>query len=478
MKTRKSVPTLTMFDYKSGNVTVSLTLLTQNEKPDGTCPVNWRVAYKGQRKLFQTGLFYSSDEWEALCNSKRGDKYKDVKTKLKRYFDNILVKAVDELVINNTFSMEALENKLKLGDGDNINDAYNAKIKSLFNENKVGNAEVYLTSLNAMVRYKYYRNLKTKADKDKFIERCKEYKHVSAGENVINVDATIYVHEITPKFLHDAEDFFLKIGLSYATIGRYIKNLRAIINNGNKPLLTGDSYPFGTEKNGKYTLPESGRKELGMTMEDIRKIENFESDDDSLMLARDVFMWLFYANGMNFGDMCRLRYSNIDRPSGEIIFQRKKTLNRGRKQQNIFVPILAPMQLIIGRIGNSNQNGYIFPFLDGIAPIDKNELKIKRTISLRLTLINEGLKKIAEQVEVDPKLSTSHARNSYISYLASELHMNDMFIKHMVGHSDRDVTAGYNTPKAHQRLEVNMKLIDKSKDYSGVIGLAKRTVTA
>lgn len=123
--------------------------------------------------------------------------------------------------------------------------------------------------------------MQTRNKKDKFIKKCRNYKHASIGENTIKVEATIEVDEITPKFLYDAEEFF-NTGLSYGTIGRYIKNLRAIINNSEKSLLIGDNYPFGSKENGKYSLSEADRREIEMKITDIRKIENFATDDSVL----------------------------------------------------------------------------------------------------------------------------------------------------------------------------------------------------
>jgi hypothetical protein len=38
-----------------------------------------------------------------------------------------------------------------------------------------------------------------------------------------------------------------------------MRTLRAIINNGEDPYLSGTRYPFGEGKN-KYSIPEGGRK--------------------------------------------------------------------------------------------------------------------------------------------------------------------------------------------------------------------------
>ncbi|MDK2978829.1 MAG: hypothetical protein PWP52_1543 [Bacteroidales bacterium] len=174
-----------------------------------------------------------------------------------------------------------------------------------------------------------------------------------------------------------------------------------------------------------------------------RKVENYETDNPILATARDIFVFMFYCNGLNFGDLCRLRYENIVTASGEIIFQRKKTLRKGEKPTFIYAPLLPPMVEIINRQGNKEQDGYIFPFLNDIEPLDKNEAKIKKEIRIALDPINSALKVIAKDLELNPDLSTSYTRNSYISHLTSELLVNPIVVRKMVGNSTKkDVTAG------------------------------------
>ena len=106
--------------------------------------------------------------------------------------------------------------------------------------------------------------------------------------------------------------------------------------------------------------------------------------------------------------------------------------------------MLPPMVEIINRQGNKNHDGYIFPFLNGIAPTSKNERKIKEAINLALDPINSSLKIIANKLELDPEISTSYTRNSYITHLTSEMYVNPIVVRKMVGHSiKKDVTAGY-----------------------------------
>ena len=122
---------------------------------------------------------------------------------------------------------------------------------------------------------------------------------------------------------------------------------------------------------------------------------------------------------LNLGNLCRLRYENIDVSNNEIVFQRKKTLRKTAKPTFIYVPILPPMIEIINLQGNKDQDGYIFPFLNGIEPTENNERKIINAMRIRVDLINTSLKQIAKELGMDPELSTSYTRNSYITHLTS-----------------------------------------------------------
>ena len=164
-----------------------------------------------------------------------------------------------------------------------------------------------------------------------------------------------------------------------------------------------------------------------------------------------------------------LRYKNIDAINIILVLHREKTLRKTAKPTFIYVPILPPMIEIINRQGNNDQDGYIFPFLNGIEPTDNNERKIINAMGLNLEPINTSLKQIANDLGLDPELSTSYTRNSYITHLTSELLVNPIVVRKMVGHSTRkDVTAGYVKLTAKKRREINIQLLNPEKRYTAI----------
>lgn len=456
------------FKHKNRNVTVILTR-KYRENADEKAPVFWRITFNRKLKHYFSGFEFSENEWDEFVNRDLR-KYKTIKQTLQRYLNLTLKPAIDKLVEANDFSFEALDNLLNNSTNISVNEAFLNRIESLEKSFNIGNATIYKTTFNALQRFKCYKCIRKSEEKQNFIKTCTENKYKSKGKNKIEVNALISFEEITPGFLGECENFWRETEVSDATIGLYMRTLRALINNkeGEESYLNEKLYPFGT-KRGKYIIPEGGRRNIALPIEDIWKIENYETDNEGLATARDIFVFMFYCNGLNFGDLCRLRYENIDAPSEEIIFQRKKTLRKGEKPTFIYAPMLPPMVEIINRQGNKDQEEYIFPFLNGIEPTGKNERKIKEVINLSLDPINSSLKIIANQLELDPEISTSYTRNSYITHLVSEMFVNPIVVRKMVGHSTKkDVTAGYVNLTAKKRREINMKLLNTEKKYLAI----------
>jgi integrase len=459
-----------MIHYRNNGIGIKLIRKKVTKEDHEERAIYWQITYKRKSVLYFTGRYFTAGEWDDILN-KQLRKHNSIKETFQGYFDNTLRPLIDEFAINNTFTFEALNLKLTRGaDYLSVNNAFQKRIDSLKADYKIGNASIYQSTYNALMRFKHYKLIKKRDDKIAFVALCIKKKNIKVGKNVLIINEKITFDEITPQFLNECEKFWVESEISYATIGIYMRTLRAIINNseGEEPYLTGIKYPFGIER-GKYVIPEGGRRDIALSIEDIWEVEDYETDNHVLTTARDIFVFMFYCNGLNFGDLCRLRYENIDAPTEEIIFQRKKTLRKGEMPTFIYAPLLPPMVEIINRQGNKNQHGYIFPFLNGIEPLDKNESKIKKQIILALDPINSSLKVIAKDLELDPNLSTSYTRNTYISHLSSELLVNPIVVRKMVGHSTKkDVTAGYVNLTAKKRFEINSKLLNPAKNYSTI----------
>ena len=228
-----------MLKYEFTNGSVSLFIDKRRANKENAYPLKWRVYYKRKRTDYPIRVFLTDEEWEVLPTSKL-KKLADLRKELIPYFNNVLVKNINELLRNNNFSIEQFNHNLGKSDILTVNDAFNAKIKALQENDKISNSIIYQCSLNSLEKF--------------------------AGEK-------ISFSKITPKFLKEYQQDMEKNEIRKSTIGMYVRCLRAIINNNGEPYLTDANYPFGK---GKYIVPTGSGREMALQLSDIHLLEAYE----------------------------------------------------------------------------------------------------------------------------------------------------------------------------------------------------------
>ena len=135
---------------------------------------------------------------------------------------------------------------------------------------------------------------------------------------------------------------------------------------------------------------------------------------------------------MNFYDMMKLRWDNID--NDKIIYTRSKTKGR------FIVKILEPVQEILNFYKTVNTlTGYVFPILlkEGLTPIQIENRKFKK-----LKQFNGDLKKIAKIVGIEKPVTSYVARHSFATNL-KELGISTDIISQSMGHQNVSITTAY-----------------------------------
>jgi integrase len=248
----------------------------------------------------------------------------------------------------------------------------------------------------------------------------------------------------------------LKEGKSTATIGIYTRALRRLFNVAREYGVKAD-YPFSTYKPRKATAHKRA-----LTAKQVSKIMQYKPREGTgRHFAKDMFLFSFFANGMNIGDILRLKYSNIQ--DNEIVFVREKTRNK-QDETKIRVPLVDTLKNIINRWGQKShlENVYIFPVLNG----DMDEATKKKVIMNKRSNINRRLKKIAKDLELG-HLSTVYARHSFATILKNSGASTE-YIQEMLGHSNVKVTQNYlDSFEEDERLERAKKLEETIKSNTG-----------
>ncbi len=407
----------TTFDYSNMDVTVALIHKVRNTG-DEIAPIYWRITHNRRHRYIKTGFSFTVNEWSDFLDPDKR-KYKDIKDTLRKYREKTLIPVINDLLENNSFSLDGLDAKLGRAGITNLNEAFRKRISDLFSEDRVKYGESLESTLNSLESYN--------------------------GRD-------IQFNSITVEYLKKYEKHLLDSGKSITTVGIYMRNVRTVINGDGEPYINAGKYPFGKNK---YIIPKGEGRELALKLGEIHLIHNYRCTG-TRELYRNMWLFSFYANGINITDLCRLRYEDIR--DGEITFIRKKTKGTRRKVMRIYIPMVRPIKEIIRKHGNKSKDGYIFPFLNGL----KTEKQIVYKVGDVTSLINQTIQEIAKELKLKDGITTYATRHSYVTILEN-MNVPRSFIKNSLGHANESVTDNYsNMADKEERYKYNSWLLPKS----------------
>lgn len=250
-------------------------------------------------------------------------------------------------------------------------------------------------------------------------------------------------YDVTPDLLYDYERYLTEEeGNSRTTVGIYTRVLRVVFNRcvESDPNLR-DSYPFGS-KGSRYRVQQSrkGLKSKGdaLSVEQLRAFVASAPDPDSPEWeAKQLWLFSFYCQGMNFRDLILLKYANIQ---GQYIRYTREKTKRTEDQEIIEVPLSPQIVEIIGKLGNPDKrsDSFVFEILDRQ---EKDLLRIEARIMQKIRVTNARLKKLCKGLGL-PEITTYWSRHTYASLLKLAGVSVDL-IRELLGHSDIKTTEHY-----------------------------------
>tara|TARA_B110000858_G_C17772363_1_gene460317 strand:+ start:204 stop:1460 length:1257 start_codon:yes stop_codon:yes gene_type:complete len=221
-------------------------------------------------------------------------------------------------------------------------------------------------------------------------------------------------NDLTPEFLEEYEAYMREEGKSQNTIGIYLRSLRAVINYGiTNGLFAKEYYPFGRKSHGKYQIPAAQNKKRALSKKEVEAIKALEVKPGSRKeLARDFWLFSYYANGCNIKDIVHLRWKDIDWKEGVIQFVRKKTERANKSNQVQITAVIHPhITEVIQRRGvdDSLPENYVFSIIDANQTAEEQHKHTQEFVRR----INIGLKQIAKELNLTKNLTTYTARHSH-----------------------------------------------------------------
>jgi len=180
---------------------------------------------------------------------------------------------------------------------------------------------------------------------------------------------------------------------------------------------------------------------------------DYDDGNPTTQRYRDLFIFSYLCNGINFCDLLRLKYSNI--VNDEICFYRQKTIRTSKVKKEIRASVTPEMQAIIDRWGNPDkkQESIIFQYLTG----EEDPVKAHNIIHDVVKRTNKKLKKIGMAVGING-LSTYTARHSFATVLKRS-GSNIAFISESLGHSDLKTTENYLAAFEREERKKNAALL-------------------
>jgi integrase len=402
-ESRKNTKRTPIFKFTRDRVTVICFPDMRNMKMSGKYPVKICITFQSKQVYYTPGIELSLEEYSELGSNKKGAQ--DLRTNIKRHFDIVEEHVKDLIESVNGFSLDELNKRLSKGRKNSIADGFSGKVDELKNNGKLGTSEWYSYTLKSI---------------QKFTDRDLKYA------------------DITVKWLHEYEAWLLKKERSFTTISMYMRALQAILKQAQKEnIITNSHWPFGSEKDGKYQIPEGEGRRSALNLLQIGEIIKYPAPNAVIERCRDLWLFSYLCNGINMNDLLRLKFNNII--EDEICYYRRKTLRTKKKQKEIKAPLLPRMTVIIDKWGNEDRKPgkYIFPFLqDGISLEDE-----RRIIKNVTRLINKKMSDIGKVLGCG-HISTYWARHSYATVLKRS-GTNIAFISESLGHSDLKTTENY-----------------------------------
>lgn len=403
-----------MFNYAIDDITIAAILDKRRTCANGDYPIRIRVNWRKNKKYYSTGKTCTIEIWDRLPTAKSKELI-EMRSEIQTSF-SIILAHVKELHEKDSFTLENLNRSLQRISGETLNSLLEQKIKLLMKNGQIGTKVCYENTLANVVKF--------------------------AGNK-------IPIENITVEWLKEFEAFMLP-ARSVATLGINMRNIRAIMNMAKRAELIKDKqYPFGV---GKYEIQTAAGKKKALTSQNMKDLKNISFEDMKLAWFRDLFLFVFYCNGINVADLILLKYKDIEKD--EICFIREKTRKTSKRLIPIRVFITPEMWAIIQRWGNPvAPDNYIF---NTIEYTDDEELHYKRK-KWFLKQFNQKMKIIGATVGIY-NITTYTARHSFATILKRK-GVNIAYISESLGHTSLNTTQAYLDSFETEERRKNAKLL-------------------
>ena len=387
------------------NATVSVICYKSRPQKNGEYPLTLRITKNGQRKYQYLGISVELKHWDFQKNRPKPNCpnkeliNKIILEKEKEYQEKILEFNSEQKEYTAASLVENKQKKLQL---KTVKEFYEQLIKEFEETNKVGNRLIYKTSFNSLKAF-------------------------------TRSDLNFYFSDINTDWLYNYEKWQRRKGNKETTISLQFRTLRSAYNKAiEEKAATKKNYPFDDYKVGEF---KTKTKKRAISKDEVMQVITTETINATppRILARDIFTFSYLCGGIPFVDISNLTMKNIQR--GRILYTRQKT------HGDINIKLCDQAKEIIKKYAfHQKTANYLFPILN--ANIHKTELQKQNRRHKVLAQVNNELKELATELEIESKLTTYVARHSFASVLKKS-GVSVALISEALGHTDLKTTQIY-----------------------------------
>jgi integrase len=262
--------------------------------------------------------------------------------------------------------------------------------------------------------------------------------HMKVTQSMLNTfHSNVYIDDIDVKFLKRFEVNQLGQGKSISTVASYMRDIRTVTNyfrQVKKILPTDYEYPFGK---GGYSIMSVRKMKNVLRADEIMAVitqKKFECPKQEY--ARNIWLCLYNANGINVIDLLRLRWENVEYNHIHLIRKKTETTRKSNIQE-LVIPLTPELKHYLNLVGDPTS-----PFVLGKIKEGYTDKTLRNRKNRFRQEINPELKSISTSMKLTVPLIMASARDCY----ASTLNRNGVpreFISNMLGHNDPRTTSHY-----------------------------------
>lgn len=401
----KSIRIIYGFYNSQKNKTMASIKIILRNKPnqEGLYPVVLKIIKERKIKVITLGISCLKKDWDkSNSNFKKSQKNYIQRNRVLLKKKGEALKIIDDFILDGIdFTLNQFENKFrgKKSSKTTVSEFWKEKISDLNRAGRTGNARAYKDVYNSFFKFHTNKNL--------------------------------VFREITPTLLDKYETHLRSNNNTDGGIGVKMRELRALFNDAIKKGVVDEKYyPFKIYKVSK--LKGRGVKKA-LSRKEMKLMEAIDTNKyPHLTDAKNYMLFSYYMGGMNFVDMMKLKWENIQ--GDRIQYIRSKTKGR------FSVKMLGPVKLIIEYYRVQNRTtAFVLPILlkNNLTPMQIENRKHKT-----LSKFNKQLKEIAKIQGVEQNVTSYVIRHSFATNLKFAGISTDV-IGESMGHHDVSVTKAY-----------------------------------